>query len=226
MATGRIEYGIHPPDDLIELAHGVRRLIDKMMVIDCADPELGRARTEIEAISRRLDAIGRKGLQARMLPEIDPGPEDLRPYLAGNARRWHYNPINPPLELDLVDGVLRGKVTLGLAYEGPPGCVHGGLVAMLLDQLLGQANFENGLPAMTGSLTVRYRRPTPLLTELELEAGPPERIDERKCITRGRIRIGETVYAEAQGLFVVPNFAQTDLPMMHRGGFDGAAGEE
>jgi len=226
MSNATIEYGIHPPQDLIELANSVRLLIDKMMVIDRSDPELARAKEEIDTIAQRLDTIGRKGMQARMLPEIDPGPDDLRPYLAGNARRWHYNPINPPLELELVDGVLRGKVTLGLAWEGPPGCVHGGLVSMLLDQLLGQANFENGLPAMTGTLTVRYRRPTPLLTELQLEAGPAERIGERKCVTRGRIRAGETVYAEAQGLFIIPNFGQRDLPMMHRGGFDGAAGEE
>ena len=226
MSNTTIEYGIHPPKELIELAHSVRLLIDKMMVIDRSDPELERATAEIEALAGRLDAIGRKGLQARMLPEIDPGPDDLRPYLAGNARRWHYNPINPPLELEMVDGVLRGKVTLSLAWEGPPGCVHGGLISMLLDQLLGQANFESGLGAMTGTLTVRYRRPTPLLTELHVEAGPPERLDVRKCVTRGRIRVGDVVTAEAQGLFIVPNFAQQDLPLMHRGGFDGAAGEE
>jgi acyl-coenzyme A thioesterase PaaI-like protein len=225
MSDKVMEYGIEPPADLIELAHGMRDLIEKMMVIDEAHPELRRARRQVDDITRRLDQVGRKGLQARMLPEVEPGPDDMRPYLAGNIRRWHYNPINPPIHVEMKDNVLRGTVNLGLAYEGPPGCVHGGLVAMLLDQLMGQANYESGVPGMTASLTVRYRRPTPLLTELTLEAGPPQMIDERKCVTRGTIRVGDTITADARGLFILPQFGSADLPMMHRGGFEGAAGE-
>lgn len=96
--------------------------------------------------------------------------------------------------------------------------MHGGLIAMLLDQVLGQANIESGIAAMTGTLSVRYRKPTPLLKELVIEAGPPEVVDGRKCITKGRIRDGDTVTAEGQGLFVIPNFqGKEGLPMMYRG---------
>ena len=212
MSCQPFEYGLQPPAALFELAASMRNAIEKMLVIDQPHEELRRARREIDDIARRLETIGRKGSRARMLPSVDPGPEDLRPYFAGDATRWHYNPLNPPLRLEVDAGVLRGTVTLGLAYEGPPGCAHGGFISMLLDQLLGQANVLNGVPAMTASLTVRYLRPTPLLTELSFEAQPPEMIEERKYVTRGCIRWGQEVTAEARGLFVFPNSAKFDLP--------------
>lgn len=212
-----IEFGIHPPDQLFGVAAEVRRIIESLMVIEEPHAELEDTREQLKLIADRLGGLGRRGFQARMSATIEPGPDDMRPYYAGNARRWHYNPIFPPLRIEKIGGRFRAHVTLGLPYEGPPGCCHGGLVAMLLDQVLGQSNFENGLPAMTGTLSVKYRRPTPLLQELVVEADPPELADNRKCVTRGRILCGETVTAEAHGLFVLPNFADTSrLPMMHR----------
>lgn len=205
MAAKPLEYGLTPPDQLIELADSMRAVIEKMMVIDREHPHLREARATLDDIAARLDGLGRRGFHARMMPEVDPGEEDLRPYFAGNARRWHYNPIHPPMELEPKAGGLRARVRLGLAYEGPPGCVHGGLIAMLLDQVLGQSNFENGVAGMTGTLTVRYRRPTPLLRELIVEADAPELADNRKCVTRGRILCDGEVTAEAQALFVLPS---------------------
>ena len=62
--------------------------------------------------------------------------------------------------------MIKGTVTFGSAYEGPPGHVHGGYVAAAFDELLGMTQSLGGMPGMTGTLTVRYRRPTPLRTEL------------------------------------------------------------
>ncbi len=214
-----LAYGLEPPNDLFELAHAMRSVIERMMVIDTPNEVVRGARQTLDDIARGLGAIGRRGLHVRMVPGSDPGPEDLRPYYAGDATRWHYNPIFPPVRLGFDEvGVLQGAVTLGLAYEGPPGCVHGGVLSLLLDQLLGQVNLRHGLPAMTGSLAVRYRRPTPLLTELGLEADPPERIGGRTHVTRGRIRLAGEVTAEAEGVFVLPDFETRgdDLPHLRR----------
>jgi MFS family permease len=53
------------------------------------------------------------------------------------------------------DGVV-GHCALGIAHEGPPGYVHGGMSAMLLDELMGWACYMAGSPAMTVSLRMHY----------------------------------------------------------------------
>ena len=58
----------------------------------------------------------------------------------------------------------------GRPYEGPPGHVHGGFVAAAFDEVLGFVQSTTGQPGMTGTLTIRYRKPTPLDTDLRFEA--------------------------------------------------------
>jgi len=216
MSRTPIKYGFEPPTELFQLAEGVRNLVDKMLVIEHSHDELVEARRAVDAIADKLAHIGRKGINARLMPDMAPGPEDERPYFAGDAARWHYNPLNPPMTLEVREGTVHGTVRLGLAYEGPPGCVHGGFVAMLLDQLLGQVNGVNGIGAMTASLSVSYLHPTPLLTELVLEAPPPKVIEDRKCITYGSISANGRVTAEAEGLFILPDFSKLVLPHLKR----------
>ena len=94
-----------------------------------------------------------------------------------------YNPLAPPV-------LLRGRRPRGhaapprsaSAYEGPPGCVHGGVIAALFDELLGVANITSGVGAMTGTLTIKYRSPTPLHTPLDFAARTTS-IDGRKVFT-------------------------------------------
>jgi len=54
---------------------------------------------------------------------------------------------------------------------------------------------------MTCTLTIRYRKPTPLYTELRFEA-TIVRIEGRKIFTEGRVYAGELLTAEAEGLFI------------------------
>lgn len=114
------------------------------------------------------------------------------------------NTIAPPLHImGCDDGSVQAKVTLGLPYQGPPGCVHGGVSAMLLDHLLGVANhWGPGPSGMTGTLTLRYHRPTPLFEELTLR-GKQEKVDGRKIFTNGTLSnaAGE-VCVSAEGLFI------------------------
>ena len=80
--------------------------------------------------------------------------------------------------------------------------MHGGWIALAFDEILGMANIASGHPGMTGRLTVKYRRPTPLHTELRLE-GWTEQVDGRRLVTRGTLEADGVVTAEAEGLFVV-----------------------
>lgn len=112
------------------------------------------------------------------------------------------NAVAPPLALGgLPDGSIEGRVTLGLPYQGPPGCVHGGVSALLLDHTLGVANHWAGVSGMTGTLTLRYHRPTPLFEELVLRARQVS-VDGRKVRTTGEIVAGGEVCVSAEGLFI------------------------
>ena len=117
------------------------------------------------------------------------------------------NPLSPPVELSQQGDRVVGRVTFGSAYEGPPGCVHGGYVAAVFDELLGAAQSVAGTAGMTAHLGVDYRRPTPLRRPLVLE-GWLESTEGRKTWASGVLRLdepgpeGEVVLAEARALFI------------------------
>lgn len=117
------------------------------------------------------------------------------------------NPLAPPLRLTSEGGRIVGSARFGSAYEGPPGSVHGGYVAAAFDEVLGMAQSLSGTPGMTGTLTIRYRRPTPLHTELRFDAAL-DRKDGRKLFTSGRLYAGDTLCAEAEGLFITVDFSK------------------
>lgn len=112
------------------------------------------------------------------------------------------NAVAPPLHLSgSDDGSIGGTVSLGLPYQGPPGCVHGGVSALLLDHTLGVANHWAGPSGMTARLTVDYHRTVPLFEELVVTARQVS-VEGRKIHTTGEIRSGGEVCVSATGLFI------------------------
>lgn len=141
-----------------------------------------------------------------------------RPYEGGEASLANYqeslfidhsplvgplNPLAPPIEMASEGTRVTGVVTFGGAYEGPPGCVHGGYIAAAFDELLGFAQGLSGNPGMTANLTVNYRSPTPLRQPLRL-VGDIDRIEGRKIFVKGELRVvaDDRLCAEATGLFL------------------------
>jgi acyl-coenzyme A thioesterase PaaI-like protein len=111
------------------------------------------------------------------------------------------NPVAPPVQFRVEDGVVHGRVTFGALYCGAPDLVHGGVVAAVMDELLGVANVVNGRGAMTGTLTIRYLKPTPLFEEIRMEGRSQEQ-DGRKIYAEGRFWSGDDLLAEAHGTFI------------------------
>src|SRR5690606_10199960 len=111
------------------------------------------------------------------------------------------NPVAPPLTLELHPDRIVATATFGTAYEGPPGCVHGGWIAASFDEVLGAAQSLSGTGGMTAFLHVDYRSPTPLPQSVRFE-GALERREGRKVFTRGRLFHGDRLCAEAQALFI------------------------
>jgi acyl-coenzyme A thioesterase PaaI-like protein len=179
------------------LAAGTRDLLDAVLSIDADDTILAAAASDVEAVVATLRTRG-----AARGP-TDPGRRARRhqDYLPRSPLLGSLHPAAVPLAWDMRDGRFVGHGVLGAAYEGPPGYVHGGWVALMFDEALGVANVANGYPGMTARLTIRYRRPTPLDTELRLEAWTTGR-EGRRITTAGSLWAGDRVCAQAEGLFV------------------------
>jgi acyl-coenzyme A thioesterase PaaI-like protein len=112
-----------------------------------------------------------------------------------------YNPLALPIRMDWDDPIARGHARFTAPYEGPPQCVHGATIAGAFDQVLNMANLMSGTPGMTGTLTVKYRAPTPLEEDLVFEA-EVQSVKGRRITTHGTLRHGDTVTATAEGVFV------------------------
>ena len=131
------------------------------------------------------------------------------------------NPVAPPLAMDREEGPdglrLVGRVRLSRAYEGPPHGVHGGIVAALFDEMLGAAQNLAPPVGVTAKLEVRYRHVTPIEEDLRFDAWVEEN-RERRLTTRATCHAGETLTADARGLFVRVDFAEVEQYMASRRG--------
>jgi acyl-coenzyme A thioesterase PaaI-like protein len=105
------------------------------------------------------------------------------------------------------DGSCWSEFTLGPAYEGPPGWVHGGICALVLDHILGEAASEAlSKPKFTGTISLKYLRGTPL-GPLRAEAFV-ERSEGVKTFAKGYLLDAQGATVEAEGVFIKPAWAR------------------
>jgi hypothetical protein len=188
---------------LNRLADAVRRISAVAVGLPVSDDEIADTTEQLVLIAEALEKRAMLEKRPRLPPDLAGHPQDFFPTspVIGFA-----NPLAPPVEVWSVEGEngqreIRGRVTFGYPYEGPPTCVHGGVIAELFDELMGAANVLANKPAMTGTLTVRYRKPTPLLAPLDLMARFV-RSEGRKVFTWAAIYSAGVLTAEADGLFI------------------------
>ncbi len=194
-------FGESPLPTVVELASALRDLTDTVLSLERSSPEL-------EALVRSVrDAHDVLAAQA---------PTDLRPRVgagAGDAQRVYvdhgydvgdYNPCFPRYTFgvegdgEAAIGSAHGSVEFPVSYEGPPGIVHGGFLAVFFDCVLQQLNCALGLAGKTAELSLRYRRPTPLLTPLVYRA---ERVvDDRHITGHAELLLGDDLLCEAHML--------------------------
>jgi acyl-coenzyme A thioesterase PaaI-like protein len=181
-----------------QLAQSVRQLIDATIRTEVDDPTLAAAKSKIDWATEQLSTSlmpGSFGVQQT---------SDGQSTALGNVVIGVRNPVAPPLTIhDDAEGVVHTDFVLGAAYEGPPGMVHGGVCALILDHVLGATAHLPGKPAYTGTLTVRYVRGTPLGQPLRAQA-QVDRIDGAKTFAVGHIADAEGVTVQAEGVFIHP----------------------
>jgi acyl-coenzyme A thioesterase PaaI-like protein len=183
------------------LATAMRRVIERLVRSDAPEAELAAAADRLEEYAAHLETHPRNPRYEGFAEASTAG--DVRAFLDQSPVIGLANPLAPPLDLRASEDGTRveGRVHFGSAYEGPPGCVHGGWIAATFDETLGFAQSLSAHPGMTGTLTVRYRRPTPLHTDLRFDAWV-DRVEGKKVFAAGTLHAGETLTAEANGIFI------------------------
>jgi acyl-coenzyme A thioesterase PaaI-like protein len=179
------------------LTDSVRRLVD-VTIRSQVDP------ATVTSAQAKIDAAVAE-LSAALLPEsfgVQQDP-DGKPRALGNAVIGLRNALAPPLVLHHeADGSVWAEVVLGAAYEGPPGHVHGGICALLLDHVLGATAHKPGQPAVTGTLTLRYELGTrlgPLRADARVD-----RVEGAKTYAVGHLSTPDGITVRAEGVFIHP----------------------
>jgi acyl-CoA thioesterase FadM len=183
-----------------ELGSALRELVEASVTTTVDAAGLLAAAADAREVTARLAASRRTRDQLPALDDLATGHRVYNP-VSGVG-----NPVAPPLDIRRVDGGVVAETSLGLPYEGPPSYVHGGMSALLMDQLLGSAAMAIGRWGMTASLELDYRRPVPLEAPLVLRAAVTD-IAGRRVVVTGTIALAgapEVALVEARAVFVAP----------------------
>jgi hypothetical protein len=165
MADGdSTRFGEQPLAQTVAAAGALRRLAGQLLSLEHPHPV-------VDAV---IDRIGEweSQLAGAVAPDATPrigedGADSQRVYLAHAFDIGAFNPCFPEYEFDRIDAqTATGRVTFPVVYEGPPGLVHGGFLAVFFDCVIQHQNCATELSGKTRSLNVKFRRPTPILTEL------------------------------------------------------------
>lgn len=174
------------------LAAALRLLGQRSVATDAPAEELHAVAEAVEGAAARLEPFQ---LQSRL--ERD----GIEAILETHPIRGASSFLAPPVTVEAGPSGAIGAVVFGAAYEGAPGRVHGGYVAAAFDVVLGAAVAAAGMAGFTGTLTVRYLKPTPLFTTLRYEA-QVVRTEGRKIYARAVLHAGDLLTGEAEGVFV------------------------
>jgi acyl-coenzyme A thioesterase PaaI-like protein len=111
------------------------------------------------------------------------------------------NPMGLAAQLWREGDVACVRVTLGRAFEGAPGRAHGGVVAALMDEVMGLMNMIHGAMAFTAQLDITYVAPTPVGEPIIARAWLA-RQDDRKQFVEATLHADELLVATAKALFI------------------------
>lgn len=187
--AGSARFGEAPLDQTVAAAGAIRRLGSLLLSLEHPHPAVDAIVAQIDEWERELSAAV---------------PSDSRPRIgsdqAGSGRVYldhatdigAFNPCFPEYRFDHLDGEsAAGRVAFPLVYEGPPGLVHGGFLAVFFDCVMQHQNCLSGLSGKTRFLNVRFRRPTPVLTDLRFDIARAEA--ERGIRSTARLLLGDEV---------------------------------
>jgi acyl-coenzyme A thioesterase PaaI-like protein len=191
-APGPWTFGLEPLPQATELAPLLRRVAGLVLALDGDDPAVATLIGALRAAEGELASRAPAGLA----PRVGPGASaEQRPYLDHGRDIGAYNPCFPEYTIAVDGARATGAVTFPPVFEGPPGVVHGGVLATFFDCVVQHHNCDVGVAGRTTSLRVDYQRPTPVGTGLAFEID--READDRRITSRARLRRDATTLCTA-----------------------------
>ena len=214
-------HNLYDPDALPEgvaasrrAADAVRRVVAGLVASDADVATLDAAAAALDAIAATLTTGNISGPRSRYHET-----SGLRGGVDSESQVWESHPFlgpshpfAPPLKIVREGDHSVATVTYTHVYEGPPGAVHGGIVAAGFDMVLGAAASMAKRPGLTGTLSVRYRKAMPLYREIRYE-GWIDSVEPRKTLVAAHATADGELVAEGHGIFVAIPERRLDPPV-------------
>lgn len=199
--------------DALARATAALRRLNRAVAGRCAhDDDLDVVAREAARLAERLEAGERRDKAADMAAAFGVGggfdaPEppavgavmDFDPFGLGGGR------LSPAsVDTEFVrdsDTSVTATMRVDGMFQGPPNRVHGGMVALLFDELMGAVNRATGRRAFTVRLTVNLRAAAPIDEPLTMRAWL-DHVDGRKITIRAEGHSAAGLFADADGLFI------------------------
>jgi hypothetical protein len=183
-------FGVEPLPQSRELAPLLRRVAGLALALDAPHAAVDQLIEQLRMAEQELLSA----TPTNLAPRLGPDTGD-RVYVDHSRDIGAYNPVFPEYDIDVTGDRASGTVTFPLVYEGPPGVVHGGVLATFFDCVIQHHNCDVGVAGKTSSLHVAYRRPTPVATALTFAVD--RAVDDRRITSQARLINGEKVLCEA-----------------------------
>jgi len=185
-------FGVEPLPQTRELAALLRRVAGLALALEHDDPVAQQLVDDLRAAERALSTR----VAGDLAPRVGPDPaSDRRVYLDHSRDIGAFNPAFPEYDITVAGDRASGNVTFPLLYEGPPGLVHGGVLATFFDCVIQHHNCDVGVAGKTRSLAVTYRRPTPLFEQLDFTI--ERSVDDRRITSTAQLSLGDATLCSA-----------------------------
>jgi hypothetical protein len=185
-------FGVAPLAQTVELASLLRRVTGLALAMEQPEPAIDTLLARLREAEAALTARAPADLRPRIGADA---PETRRVYLDHSRDIGAFNPCFPEYSLAVDGARAAGTVTFPLAFEGPPGVVHGGVQANFFDCVVQHHNCDIGVAGQTVSMHLDYRRPVPVDRSLHVEI--VREANDRRITSRAVLRRGDDVLTEA-----------------------------
>jgi hypothetical protein len=194
------------PPEAFELVARTRELVEAVVLTDVAPETRAAAARAVAAVAADLTAR-RRPEPLLLVRRSERGVESL--LQAGSGRlnpqapplEWVERPIEPEPGAGPVPCTVRARCVFTAAHAGSPNRVHGGVLALVLDEVLGTAVTGAGVSGMTVALTVSLRGGTPFGAPVDIVARYTGH-EGRKSYSSGEVLVDGVVTAEATAVYV------------------------